>query len=334
MNEFIKPKVVVSRCLEFDYCRWNGNIIKSPIVNIMKSYIDFQPICAEFEIGLGVPRHPVRIEIKNNELFMIQPITETDVTVKMRQFSDTFLNTLGKVDGFIFKSDSPSCGVYNVKHYIRSEKNEAYVKERGCGLFTKIILEHFPYSAIETEARLRNFRIREHFLTKLYTIASFRELKQSISIPKLIQFHTYNKYLFMAYNQTEMRILGRLLANQKEYSLNDLLHKYEQSMLNILSYPPKYTSNINILMHMLGYFSKNLTTEEKAFFLDELEKYRAGWVPLYVCNNLIKLWIRKFNEEYLKEQSFLNPFPQELMNFDLKDTWRGRDYWNKPEKRL
>ena len=101
----------------------------------------------------------------------------------------------------------------------------------------------------------------------------------------------------------------------------------------ILSYPPKYTSNINVLMHMLGYFSKELTTEEKAFFLDELEKYRAGWIPLLVCTNLIKLWISKYNELYLRDQSFLNPFPNELMNFDLKDTWRGRDYWKTPEKR-
>jgi uncharacterized protein YbgA (DUF1722 family)/uncharacterized protein YbbK (DUF523 family) len=333
MNGFAKPKVVVSKCLEFDYCRWNGNIIKSPIVNIMKSYIDFHPVCAEFEIGLGVPRHPVRIEIKNNELLMIQPKTETDLTADMKQFSDNFLNNLGEVDGFILKSDSPSCGVYNVKHFIRSEKNQAYVKERGSGLFTKIILERFPYFAIETEGTLRNFRIREHFLTKLYTFALFREIKKTKSIKKLIEFHTKNKYLFMAYNQVEMRNMGRLIATQKEYPVEQLLNKYGNSMEIILTYPPKFTSNINVLMHMLGYFSKHLSTEEKAFFLDELEKYRAGWIPLFMCTNLIKLWIQKYNEEYLKIQSFLNPFPQELMNFDLKDTWRGRDYWNQPDKR-
>ncbi|MFW9950605.1 MAG: YbgA family protein [Candidatus Thorarchaeota archaeon] len=333
MSEFVKPRVVVSKCIEFDYCRWNGNIINSPIVNIMKNYIDFTPICAEFEIGLGVPRYPVRIELNNNQLSMIQPKTNMDVTDKMNQFAHKFLDSLEEIDGFILKSDSPSCGVNNVKHYVKSNKNQVIVKERGSGLFAKAILERFPNYAVETEGRLRNFRIREHFLTKLYTIAAFREIKKQISIHKLIEFHTKNKYLFMAYNQTEMRKMGRFIANQKDYPFKDVLSEYKKSLELLLTYPPIFTSNINVLMHMLGYFSKALSKEEKAFFLDELEKYRTGWIPLFVCTNLIKLWIRKFNEPYLRNQSFLDPFPQELMNFDLKDTWRGRDYWNQPEKR-
>jgi uncharacterized protein YbgA (DUF1722 family)/uncharacterized protein YbbK (DUF523 family) len=299
----------------------------------MKNYLNFKPICAEYEIGLGIPRHPVRIELKNSEWSMIQPKTELDVTENMTKFSNNYLNSLEEIDGFILKSDSPSCGIYNVKHYVRNEKSQVYIKERGSGLFAKAILERFPSLAIETEGRLRNFRIREHFLTQLYTIASFREIKKTESIQKLIEFHTQNKLLFMAYNQIEMRNMGRLIAIQKEYPLEEILNNYEKLMQIALTYPPRFTSNINVLMHILGYFSKHLTAEEKAFFLDELEKYRAGWTPLFVCNNLIKLWIRKYDEKYLKLQSFLNPFPQELINFDLKDTWRGRDYWNQPEKR-
>ena len=333
MSEFVKPIVVISKCIEFDYCRWNGNIIRSPIVEFMKTYFNFKPICAESEIGLGVPRHPVRLELTDGELSMIQPKTNNNLTNNMNEFSRQFINSLKEVDGFILKSDSPSCGVYNVKHYLRNKKNEVYIKERGFGLFAKAILEHYPFSAIETEGRLRNFRIREHYLTKLYILAEYRVTSKSKKISKLIEFHTKNKYLFMAYNQNELRNMGRLLANQKDFPLDQLISKYKKMLDVILSYPPKYTSNINVLMHMLGYFSKELTTEEKAFFLDELEKYRAGWIPLFVCTNLIKLWISKYNELYLRDQSFLNPFPNELMNFDLKDTWRGRDYWKTPEKR-
>jgi uncharacterized protein YbgA (DUF1722 family) len=63
--------------------------------------------------------------------------------------------------------------------------------------------------------------------------------------------------------------------------------------------------------------------------LDELERYRAGWTPLFAINLVLKSWIVRFNQEYLRSQTFFDPFPEELMKFDLKDTWRGRDYWKK-----
>ncbi|MFX1444267.1 MAG: DUF523 domain-containing protein [Promethearchaeota archaeon] len=64
----IKPDVVISKCIEFDYCRWNGSIIKSPFVEILKKCTNFRPLCAEFEIGLGVPRDPFPEELMNFNL--------------------------------------------------------------------------------------------------------------------------------------------------------------------------------------------------------------------------------------------------------------------------
>jgi uncharacterized protein YbgA (DUF1722 family) len=84
-------------------------------------------------------------------------------------------------------------------------------------------------------------------------------------------------------------------------------------------------------MHMLGYFKEELSHEEKAYFLDELEKYRAGWIPLFVMNRLLNSWIVRFDQSYLQSQVFFEPFPEELMIFDLKDAWRGRSYWERPK---
>jgi len=43
--------------------------------------------------------------------------------------------------------------------------------------------------------------------------------------------------------------------------------------------------------------------------------------------NLLNSWIIRFNDTYLKDQTYFNPYPEELMNFDLTETWRGRSYW-------
>lgn len=326
MNDFQKPVVVVSKCIEFEYCRWNGNLIKSPIVKVLKSYVDFHPICAEVEIGLGVPRDPVRLVLEDEKIKMIQPSSNRDCTIEMTNFAQNFLNSLGHVDGFILKSHSPSCGLFQTKYY-QSAKRGAPKLAQGSGIFGRAVFNTFPTKAIETEGRLTNFRIREHWLIKLFILADFSHLKNSFSKAKLVNFHTKNKLLFMAYNQKIMRELGKIVSNLKRLQFEDLILDYEDKLNVLLKMPPEHTAQINVLMHALGYFKRNLSHEEKAFFLDELEKYHAGWIPLFVLQNLLNSWITRFDEKYLRTQSYFNPYPEELMNFDLRDTWRGRSYW-------
>ena len=128
----------------------------------------------------------------------------------------------------------------------------------------------------------------------------------------------------MAYNQNELRILGRIVANQKKRPYIDVLADYEKHLFSVFSRIPRYTSNINVLMHGFGYFSKTLSFKEKAFFLDSIEMYRNGKVPLSVPLNIVKSWIIRFDNEYLMTQSFFLPYPEELM--EITDSGKGRDY--------
>jgi uncharacterized protein YbgA (DUF1722 family)/uncharacterized protein YbbK (DUF523 family) len=328
MENDVKPVVVISKCIEFARCRYNSAIISSNVVKVLKEFVEFIPVCAEVEIGLGIPRDPIRIVKKNEELKLMQSSTGLDITNKMNSFAEEFLTSLDHVDGFILKYKSPSCGTLHTPYLASTQKGAAKVGN-GPGLFGKAVKTFFPKLPIENEGRLHNFRIREHYFTKLYTIARFRKVKESKKMHDLIQFQAHNKFLFMAYDQAIMKKMGRLVANPEKKSFNEVLKEYEEFLFDLIAYPPKYTSNINVLMHMLGYFKKKLDSKEKAYFLDELEKYRAGWIPLFVMTNLLKSWIVRFDEEYLKSQSFFQPFPEKLMRFDLKDTWRGRSYWQK-----
>jgi uncharacterized protein YbgA (DUF1722 family)/uncharacterized protein YbbK (DUF523 family) len=323
----LKPKVIISKCIEFERCRWNGNIIKSNIVKVLKPYVEFQPVCPEVEIGLGIPRDPIRI-IKSEDLKLLQPNTLKDSTENMKNFTEQFLNSIDDVDGFLLKFKSPSCGLYEAKYY-HDEKPGSAVIEKGSGLFGRAVFKKFTHLAIETETRLTNFRIREHWLTKIYALRHFREVKYSESYRNLVDFQTQNKFLLMAYNQDLMRKMGRIVANPMRKKFNFVIDEYEKLLFSILGRPPEYTSHINVLMHALGYFKNILSHQEKAFFLDELEKFRAGWIPLFILIELIKAWIVRKDEHYLRQQSYFNPYPSELMNFDIKDAWRGRSYWKK-----
>ncbi len=324
-QKFSKPKIVISKCIEFDNCRYNSQIIRSNFVSSLKPFVNFKPICPEVEIGLGVPRDPIRIIFEKNEKKLVQPSTNIDITDKMDNFSKTFLSNLNFIDGFILKSKSPSCGIKDVKIYPSKEKSAPI--ERGKGFFGEAVIKKFPNVAFEDETRLNNSIIKDHFLKRVFVFANFKEIKSKFSINKLIEFHTNNKFLLMSYNQKQLKIMGNIIASHKKESLDDIIHDYETHLFQVFLKAPRCISNINVLLHAFGYFSKDITFKEKSLFLDSINKFKEGQVSINVPITVINSWIVRFEEEYLKNQTFFNPYPQELMSVESIDVCSARNYW-------
>lgn len=322
MRTFPKPVVVTSRCFEFDACRYNGQTITNNFVEVLVPWVEFRPVCPELEIGLGVPRDPIRIVRKGGERRLVQPSTGRDLTALMREFSARFFGSLGDADGFILKSRSPSCGLGDAKEFPDAE-NEA-ASGRGSGFFAGAVMERFPGLAVEDEGRLRNFRIREHFLTKLYTLARFRDVRNAGTASALVNFHTDNKLLLMSYSQKEMRALGRITANARGIPPQEMIAEYGEGLMRALSAPQRKPSSINVLMHALGYFQDDLTGREKAYFLDLLTAYRDERMPLSAVLTVLESWVIKYGQDYLGRQTFFEPYPRALM--ELSDSGKGRDF--------
>ncbi|MFX1538230.1 MAG: DUF523 and DUF1722 domain-containing protein, partial [Promethearchaeota archaeon] len=219
MVDYPRPNVVVSKCLEFAACRYNGQLIRDDFVKKLNDYVNFIPVCPEFEIGLGIPRFPVRLVDADGETRLIQPATNNDVTEKMHHFAENFLNPLQDVDGFILKYRSPSCGLKNVRLYVGAQKPG--LRGTRSGLFAGHVIEKFSGLAIEDEGRLKSFKIREHFLTKLYTLARFRGVKQAQKIRALVEFHSTHKFLLMAYHQKMLNVLGNIVANHEKRGIKE-----------------------------------------------------------------------------------------------------------------
>ena len=135
-----KPNIVISKCIEFEYCRYNAQIIRNEFVKSLKPFVNFKPICPEFEIGLGIPRDPIKIIKKNDKKFLIQPANGRDVSEDMNKFLNKYLKKIDSIDGFILKSKSPSCGIKDVKIYPTIEKSAPL--ERSSGFFGGEIFSH------------------------------------------------------------------------------------------------------------------------------------------------------------------------------------------------
>lgn len=319
----IKPVVVVSRCLGFEECRYDGQMDSCHLIEKLKDFVEIITVCPEVQIGLETPREAIRL-VKENEfssIKLLQHKTERELSREMVEFGEEFLLSLPQVDGFILKNRSPSCGIKEVKIYKGTEKGSASVK--GKGLFGEMVLNKFPGLPVEDEGRVKNYNIRQHFLTKLYVMKNFRVIKHNMFIEDLVEFHSTNKLLFMSYNQKQLKMLGNILGNHEKLNVQQVFEQYEKNLVLTLNKLPRYTSNINVLIKSMGYFSDKLTHREKEFILDTIEQYRQSEVPFSVPLYIIKSNAIRFEEKNLMNQSFFEPYPLELDN--VTDSGKGLD---------
>jgi len=325
VRQFGRPKVVVSKCLGFEHCRYDGSMIESPLVVKLRDFVDFIPVCPEVEIGLGVPRRPVHIVLLKEGMHLIQSETEKDITADLVSFAETFL-AIQDVAGFILKAKSPSCGVGDAKIYLPQSKK---VARKGNGLFAQQIINKYGYLAIESERRLENRAIYEHFLSKIFATADFWVVKRTLSMRKLIDFHTRYKLFLMARHQSATKELGKVVANPHGKNIETLFAEYEVHFFRALRRALNRRLVINVFYHVLGYFKDKLAYSEKALFINLLEEFRRGVVAFPVLVNLVRLWIERFNEPYLAQQVFFSPYPRELFPEEIYDSIPEGDYWSR-----
>jgi uncharacterized protein YbbK (DUF523 family) len=113
-------KILVSRCLMGEICRWDGKTLDDIVSERLKSYQIFA-ICPEMEGGLSCPRPRAEInEIDGNAvldgLARVKDEKGQDITGNFLRGAQVALDLamrlgLGKA---VLKDKSPSCGVKSV----------------------------------------------------------------------------------------------------------------------------------------------------------------------------------------------------------------------------
>lgn len=306
---------MISSCIENEPVRYNGGVIRSPIIASLKNEIDILWVCPEIEIGLGVPRESIRLvyDKRSDKTVFLQTKTKVDYTQEMNQFSEQFIERKkdDSIDGFILKSSSPSCGLTGVKVYSNHPQSSP-IHKKGRGVFAVNMIKKYPHLAVEDEDRLRNEKIYDHFLNRIFTHARYRNVIQSGKMNDLIRFHSDHKYILMAYNQTRFRELGNIVANHEKGESKEVILNYYNHLIGLFKRSFSNKNLINVYEHMMGYFKNDLKSEEKNFFLDSLEQFRQGKLLIESLRTMINQWVLRFSEPYLARQVILHPYPASL----------------------
>lgn len=323
MKRFPKPVVLVSKCLEFEKVRYNAQVIPSKIVRDLEPFVEYIKVCPEVEIGLGVPRDTIRIIKINGEKRLVQPKTGRDITERMREFITVFLDNLQEVDGFIFKSKSPTIGIRGIKVY--SGVKDAGVVEKGSGFFAEQLIGRYSGYPMEEEDRLTNRRIRNHFLVHLFTFAGFREIKQRRSIEELVEFDHRNRYLFMSYHHENCNHMDELLANRQERCIDEIFTDYEELLKRIFSTPHTSDSIIRAVKEIISLISYHILEVDIDFFNEVIEKYEKNLIGYEGLIEMLRFFVMKFDESGIIDDSLFQPYPEHLQ--EVVDVDRDRDFW-------
>jgi uncharacterized protein YbgA (DUF1722 family)/uncharacterized protein YbbK (DUF523 family) len=307
-----KIKLGISTCLLGENVRYDGSHkLDRFLTDTLGQYVEYVPVCPEVECGLPVPRESMHLEGNPDSPHLVTIRTKQDMTDRMVRWANKRVLELENEDlcGFIFKSNSPSSGMERVRVY---NENRMSVK-KGVGIFARIFMDHFRLLPVEDEGRLHNPGLRENFIERIFTLKRWREIiGKKESRRDIMDFHTKHKLLILAHSPTHYQTMGKLVAQAKGFSLKELYQRYRILLMESLELKTTQKKNSNVLHHMMGYFKKQLSSDEKRELLEVIDFYRKGYIPLIVPVTLINHYVRKYDQPYLKQQIYLNPHPLEL----------------------
>lgn len=300
----LKPRLVLSACLNLEKTRYDGKLTEVPFAIKLRKFCEIVSVCPEVAIGLPVPREKLILVKRNEKIYAVKILTGEDFTEKLILFSKNFIQKISEIEGFFLKSKSPSCGVsLETKIYKDIEGKE--IIEYGQGIFAKEILNTFPHLPIVDEQMLKDKDILENFLIRIFTLAKFKVFKKKAKqIDDLISFHKKIEWLLMSYDKIKTKQLEMVLFNNNNFLEN--LKIYENTFKEILTNPFKREIIGNMILCIL----EKSFSQEKIHSL--IKKYQDKEICLMEVISYLKSLIKKqsFKKEFI-EYDF-EVYPEEL----------------------
>lgn len=308
-----RPKLIVSKCLDSQKCRYDGQGYNDKIIDSLREHTDIKTVCPEVEIGLETPRNAIKIEQHNDELKLIQHKSRKDFSQDMNNFSHKFISEVEDIDGFILKSKSPSCGINDVKVYPKD--NKCSIRANGNGFFSSKVIEKFTYIPIENEGRLKNYSIRDSFFTKIFAINNMK------SCDDIRRFHEQNLLLLNSYDEKITCDLSNIISTENLNQENK--NNYLELFYEVLKNDRNKAKKLDTIMIMFKRYKNKLSSDEIGMFNELVKSYENERIPFNTLAIAIRMYATRFKDKEILNQTFFNPYPETLIT--ICDSGKGRD---------
>jgi len=306
-----KPKLAVSSCLLGKKVRYNGDAAEFRVLNrVWSEHLELIGVCPEVGIGMGVPRPTIRLVKGEERISLIDPKNGDDYTDAMLEYAEVqsdFLVASG-ISGFVFKKDSPSCGLERVKVY-RGDNPQA-VRD-GAGMFAKVFTTLYPHIPVIEEGRLTDPLQAEHFLARVHFFDEWQTIgNEGWTAKRLMQFHAEHKLFILSRAPEAKRMLGRIIAqgfDNDEHPENVAL-KYMTEAQKQLSTLTKRGRIAHAMERIVGRLPE-ISKSDKHELLEVIHSFRKGLLPRSAALILLSHHINRHDAENPIHQKFIAPIP-------------------------
>lgn len=306
-----KIKIGISACLLGEKVRYNGGHTRDRfITDQLSEYFEYQPLCPEVAIGLGVPRETIRLVKKDDQIRAVMNKTGEDYTEQLDNYAKEVIPMLNPICGYILKSKSPSCGMERVKVYDDSGKPS---DAKGAGIYAKRLQEQCPSLPIEEEGRLHDPLLKENFIKRVYIYHDWQQLvANGLTAECVINFHSRHKMTLILHHYGESKDLGRMISGITAQTVAEIAPDYFSGVMQTLKRVATSRHHAQVLTRVVTSINEQLDAEQKRDILNMIDEYAAGELPLSAPIRLVRHYLKSIDEPYLAQQSYLQPYPDGL----------------------
>jgi uncharacterized protein YbgA (DUF1722 family)/uncharacterized protein YbbK (DUF523 family) len=314
----VRLRLGVSSCLLGRKVRYDGQHKRDAfLVDVLGAFVEWVPVCPELEVGMGVPREPIRLVGTAAAPRLVAERSGADHTDAMLRFAAARVRELEALglDGYVTKKDSPSCGMERVRvHGGRGGPP----RRDGVGMFARVLTERLPLLPVEEEGRLNDPALRESFVERVFAYARWKAaLAAGARRGDLVRFHAAHKLALMAHSPAAYRALGAIVGGLGKGAIGPAVEAYGRRFMDALKVPATRGRHANALQHAAGYFKDLLDAPDRAELAEAIADYARGHVPLVVPQTLVRHHVRRHAGAdgigWLAAQTYLDPDPKELM---------------------
>ena len=142
----MSKKVIISACILGELCRYDGKTkSEDAIIEAFKEY-KIIPFCPEAPL-FGTPRERISVVEIDTQQRIIRDESKDDVTLRLKEEINSFIDKNPYVDAIVLKSKSPSCG-YGTTPILNENRD---VVKYGNGIAAQMFENYYKNISIEDE---------------------------------------------------------------------------------------------------------------------------------------------------------------------------------------
>ncbi len=297
-------RIGISSCLLGEAVRYDGmHKFDSYIVRMLGRYFDFEPVCPEVGIGLGVPRMPIHlIGRPGNARAVGRDDPRTDVTQTLARYGRRMGRELDDVSGYIFKSRSPSCGLQRVPVHASGRTRS------GRGIYAEALLSTQPWLPATDETQLSDPLLRDNFLERVFAYRRWQEsVATGLNAAGLADFHAAHTLALMAHRPRAVSELGGLVALAERGRTGALAQEYLVIFFSTLTRPATKARHMAVLQRILDHLHRKLGRSESAALRNAIRDFSADKLPRARVLTMFRRHFRGLADPAIVRQTYLYP---------------------------